>query len=456
MHDHTISSTPPGPQDILAPKVENVMQQARRDGIKILIVRVLAAGLTYITQIALARALGKSEYGIFATVWVWMIIFGHSSLLGVGISSSRFIPTYLIQKRFDLLRGFITSGALLVVSVALVCAAMASLCAYLLRGFWDESLLIPFCIAMCVVPFFALQDFAEGVARSLKWPLLAIVPPYIVRQGLIVMGTLSALTLGAPAFAHTALVVALLATLITLILQIFLLRRALASLVPMVKRQYAFITWLKASLPMGMAELTNVLLSFIDVLMLSFFVSPGEVAIYFAATRLVQLISFIPFATSAAMSPRFTEAHARNDIQALGHFVTQTARLTSLAMGLTAIGLMGMAPWLLLLFGSGFDQGQMVVIIIGVGLICHSLTGPGEDVLNMLGAENVCAKGSLAMLVIAFVLNSILIPVYGVYGAAVATALTVFMKGAFFAALAKSYVNIWTPVFPKIRKKHAI
>jgi O-antigen/teichoic acid export membrane protein len=424
----------------------SAMTSARRDSLKILMVRVFASGLAYVTQIALARALGKSEYGTFATVWVWMTILGHSSLLGVGISSSRFIPTYLMQKRFELINGFVTAGSLFVVGVATLCAIGGTAFVYLFRHYLDEPLVAPLLIAMSVLPIFALQDFAEGLARAFKWPFLAIVPSYVLRQGLIVLGTVSALALGAPAFAWVAIVVTLIATLITLIIQIIFIKRALRPLLPNKTHQYAYKSWLLASLPMGMAELTNVLLSFIDVLLLSFLAPSEDVALYFAATRLIQIVAFIQFAASAAMSPRLAEAQVKGDTNALAYLVTSAARLTFFATLVTAIGLIIASPWFLLLFGKGFESGVMIIVVLVMGQILQSLTGPAEDVMNMLGAENVCAKASFSILVIAFVLNICLIPLYGVYGAAFAFSLTALTKGVFFAFLARRYVGIWTPV----------
>ncbi len=422
------------------------LKEARRDGQKVLLVRITAAGLAYITQVILARALGTSEYGIFATVWVWMTIFGHSALLGFGQSGNRFIPHYQVAARADLIRGFLWGGAGFVAALSVSLALLGGIVLFFLHAYLLSAYVAPFVIALCVLPLFALQDYVEGIARAFKWPILAIAPPYIVRQGLIALGVIVALINGVPAQAWVAVSVTLLATALTLVCQLFFLHKALKTILPSGERTYAVREWIITSLPMGLSDLVNVLLSFVDVVLLSFFVPPSQVGIYFAATRLMQIVAFIQYAASSATAPRLAQAHAEDNFTALQQLVTHTARLTALASSLTVIALIIASPWLLQLFGQSFASATPLMIIFGFGMIGQALLGPAEDTLNMSGYERVAARIAVIVLLTAITLNSVLIPYYGIWGAASAMALTQMIKGALLAHAAYITCHIWTPV----------
>jgi hypothetical protein len=52
----------------------------------IFIIRVVSAGLAYLSQILLARWMGGSDYGVYVYVWTWVLLLG--SMMDFGISAS--------------------------------------------------------------------------------------------------------------------------------------------------------------------------------------------------------------------------------------------------------------------------------------------------------------------------------------------------------------------------------
>jgi len=157
-------------------------------------------------------------------------------------------------------------------------------------------------------------------------------------------------------------------------------------------RRYRPREWAAATLPMGFADLTLILFNSIDVIVLGLFVSADAVGVYFAATRILQLVLFAQYAATAATAPRFAEASARGDDAALRALVRGTVRLTAGASLALGAGLLLVAPWLLDLFGAGFGAGFGALAILVCGAAVQSSFGPAEDLLNMLGAERVARR----------------------------------------------------------------
>lgn len=69
-------------------------ERTQRDALLAFAVRVLSAGLLYLTQIVLARWMGGFEYGIYVSVWTWVLILGGISHLGLNLASIRLAPVY--------------------------------------------------------------------------------------------------------------------------------------------------------------------------------------------------------------------------------------------------------------------------------------------------------------------------------------------------------------------------
>ncbi len=152
-----------------------------------------------------------------------------------------------------------------------------------------------------------------GIAQSFDWPNLALMPFYIIRQLCITVLIGAAYFIGAPTHAVTAMLVALAATWGVTIGQMIVLDRRLKKKVPQGARQYQVKTWLATSLPIFVVEGFYLLLTYVDILMLEYFRSPDEVAVYYAAARLLAIVAFVYFAIAGATTHKFTEYHVAGD-----------------------------------------------------------------------------------------------------------------------------------------------
>lgn len=409
--------------------------------------RIAAAGFAYLAQVMMARLMGGEEYGVFATAWVWIAILGHTATLGFGQGACRFLPAERARGQLDAVRGFLVGGALASavggLAVALAGLAVAEAQGGLLDGLYGGPILV----AVCVVPLFAFQDYLEGVARSQGWPILAIAPPYLLRQGLIMAAMAGAVLSGAPAHAWVAIACTLVATGIAATVQAVLLLARLRRHLPAGPRRYRWRIWLGACLPIAAGELAASAFGFVDVVLLGFLAPPASVGLYFAATRIQQFVVFVSYAASAATAQRFAAARAEGDEAGLTDLVRVQARWTFLGTAAVGLGVLAAAPLLLGLFGSDFHDSLPVLAILVAGGVAASLFGPGEDILTMLGGERLCLGITLAMLALAVLLCLALIPWFGVTGAAIAMAGATALRGFAMAAGAKAVHGISTPAF---------
>ncbi|KMO28054.1 polysaccharide biosynthesis protein [Methylobacterium variabile] len=412
-------------------------------------VRIASAACAFVAQVLMARLMGGAEYGVFATIWVWTALLGHASTWGLSQAACRFLPTYRAQGAHGPARGFLAFGAVFTLAAAAALAGIGAAAIWLLPDLVATPYAAPALVAALVLPLFALQDFCEGVARGRNWTLLAVAPPYLLRQGLIMALMLAAVGFGAPAQASVAVACTLAATALSLALQAAILARRLRAERSPGRALYPYGDWLRASLPMALIDLAGSGFNFVDVLVLGFLLPPEEVGAYFAATRLLQFVVFVQYAASSVTAQRFAEAQARGDRAGLEALVRRWSRLTLLATLATGLAVVAAGPLLLGLFGPEFRAALPLLALLVAGHGLAAACGPAEDLLTMLGAERACAAVTVALLAAAVVLTLALVPLLGIAGAALAAALVTAGRGGVLALLAHRRLGLATSAFAR-------
>ena len=176
------------------------------------LIRVASAAVAYFSQVLLARWMGEHEFGIYVYVWTWALLFGGIVDLGLSAAAQRFIPEY-------------TEGGALGASARLHHGEPLPRLRHchrdrrrgvrriwLLRDALDHYVVIPLFLACLVLPFYALTNVQDGIARSYNWVHLALLPPYILRPLLLIVLMVAGFLSGLPADATTAMAAAVVAT----------------------------------------------------------------------------------------------------------------------------------------------------------------------------------------------------------------------------------------------------
>jgi O-antigen/teichoic acid export membrane protein len=192
--------------------------------------------------------------------------------------------------------------------------------------------------------------------------------------------------------------------------------------------------WLLVSLPMLVTEVSELLLASVDFLFVAAWVGTSEAGLYFAAQRSISLVAFVNFAVGAAAAS--SVAGAVSDRMRLAQEVRRAATLAFWPSLAGALALVAAGPLPLALFGPQYKDGTSILAILAVGFVARSLVGPAEVLLSVIGAARACAAILVVHLVLAIVLNALLVPAFGIVGAAFAASLTMVSLSVGFAAYA--------------------
>jgi O-antigen/teichoic acid export membrane protein len=411
------------------------------------LIRIVGAGILFMSQIVLARWMGRFEFGIYVYAWSWVGFLGMLSALGVGSSAQRFIPEYRTRGDLDRLRGFLLGSHLLCVgngvAVATIVLGTVLALGHRIGGYY----VVPFVLVSLTLSAFALSTLQDPVARSFNWIELALAPVFIAHPLIVVAVTGGFFLAGGAVGADTALATASAAFWVVVIVQMIVLDRRLNREVPPGPRRYELAHWIKTALPLAIVDSFFILLTYVDTLVLQAFVGPADVAIYYAATKTLALVNFIYFAVSVASAHRFSEYHAAGEHDKLAAFLAQAIRWTFWpSLALAALMLLLGKP-ILMLFGPGFADGYHLIVIMSVGLVARAAVGPAERLLNMIGQQKICAAIYGTAFAVNLALCLLLIPHLGLTGAAIATTSAVLTESTLLFLVAKRrlglHVFIW-------------
>lgn len=392
-------------------------------------IRVFSAVIAFVSQVLLARWMGSFEYGIFVLVWTTMIIVGNLACLGFHTSVIRFIPEYREKGMLAELRGILLTSRLFVLFASTAIAAIGGLGIWYFSDAIENYYVVPFLLGVICLPMIALSDVLQGISRANAWAFSALSPTYITRPILLLVFLGLALGFGYEPCAETAVLAAIAATYATTVWQLVSVTGRLDAGMAVGGRRILFGTWFAVSLPIFLVESFFFLLTNADVLMVGAYMQPDDVAVYFATVKTLALVHFVYFAVKAGVAQRYA-AFTHGDPERLAAFARETVSWTFWPSVLMAIIVLALGKPMLMLFGPEFEQGYPLLFLLIFGVVARAAVGPCESLLTMSGRQNVCAFVYALTLAVNVGLSVVLIPMLGLWGAAIATASSMIFEAA--------------------------
>lgn len=403
-------------------------------------VRIASAGIAFFSHIVLARWMGVFNFGIFTYVYVLVNVIGTFCTFGFATTALRFLPEYRETAEPKLARGFLRTGRSFSFGAGLVCTGLGLAVLYLADDVVASHYRIPMALGLLCVPAVALTYFQDGVGRAYSWTDLGLVPPFIWRPCLLLLFIAISVGIGWARNAETAIVCAIAANWLTVGAQYALQQKRLRRVVSGDDRDYRLIWWLKVSMPALLLEGIALLMISLDVLLLDFFVAPDQIAIYFAAARTTAIIGFIHFAVAAVAMPIFAALYANHDTDGIRLLLHTSRKWTLVPTIIGLILILAFGKPLLWLFGTGFTASYPVMFILGLGLLARAAVGPVQGLLVMTGHQNWVAAIMTGVVCFNAWLNVLLIPKFGLSGAAMATTLAFVIESLLLSILVRHTV----------------
>ncbi|MDP7638910.1 MAG: flippase, partial [Candidatus Hydrogenedentes bacterium] len=401
------------------------------------------AGLGFASQVLLARMMGTSDYGCYAYAFSWLMVLSFAGTLGFDKSLLRFLSIYSAEEQWGRYRGLLRYSHAMVLATSLIVGIGIAATAWILRGVIAQELLHTLWITSTIVPILAFAMLRQGAVQALKHPVQAQFGLMLARPLLVI-----ALATGLWRFqdrslnAPQGMAIYLCAVAAVLTLNSFVYRRrmpaAAAAAIPAYRRR----EWLSMAAAMALMAGVAMFMRQVSILMIGALESPAEAGLYSAATRLVDLVIFGLIAVNMIGAPIFAQLHAQGKRDELQRVLTLASWGIFALCVPVSLFLIVFGRFLLGLFGEDFTAAYPALLILVCGQLFKALAGSVGYLLTMTGHQKQAAIVICAVAILSVALNWLLIPRYGLSGAAIATVLTAVAWNSAMLVLVHRYLGL--------------
>ncbi len=170
-----------------------------------------------------------------------------------------------------------------------------------------------------------------------------------------------------------------------------------------------------------------------DTTMIGYFLTAGSVGYYGVAAIFSQFFWIIPQAVQRITYPATSEFLSKNNHKALQNMIDKSIKYTSCTLLLFGLGVGFFAKEIITVtFGEDFVVSVLPLQILAVGTVIYGINSAIGGCLSGAGRPDIAFKVVCISAITNILLNSVLIPRYGIAGAAVATAISLIVS-AFIA-----------------------
>ncbi|MBD3348737.1 MAG: oligosaccharide flippase family protein [Candidatus Eisenbacteria bacterium] len=169
----------------------------------------------------------------------------------------------------------------------------------------------------------------------------------------------------------------------------------------------------------------NYSLSISDRMMLGILGTSEDVGIYNIAFLISNVMAMVFMGFNSSFAPVISELYHNDRSSELRSLYSSLTRTILLIVVPAFCWLTGFGDDLLRVFGDEFADGYIALVILGVGVVVRCTVGTVGTMLVMSGHQKFNAANIVIVTAMNVGLNIVLIPRYGLLGAAIATAVSV-------------------------------
>ena len=391
--------------------------------IKAFIVRGFGAISLFIMNLIVARMLPLEEAGYFLLAFAVVMVLAPSGLVGLQQTSLRFIGIAFANENWSEVNAFVQVSrvwALLgTLTLSLVLWFLAPIISDVL--FEKPELRQVLRLISPAVLFFGLVLLYSSYLQALRKVSQAI---FLLSIG-VPLGVSAGVYLLAPDTATQVVNIYVAASLMTLFIGLFWWKKYSKNAV---LTTFDHKVILNSCLPLWVVVLMNLLVQWGSHFIAGVYVSVEEVAFLSIALRTANLVSFILIAVNIVLAPRFAALYAQEKSNELRRLAFSSVRIM-LFFSAPVVSLLCIFPeFFMKLFGEEYVAAAPLLIILSLGQFVNVVTGSVGILLTMSGHErdmrNILMFSALTAIFLAIILTDI----WGVWGAALATAISVSLQ----------------------------
>jgi O-antigen/teichoic acid export membrane protein len=429
----------PGDKAIAGGEESHVSRMARGGSLNLVGALVQQASLFAVMAI-LAHGLGRADVGRYSEMWSLLSLLGLLSLAGFRSGLTRFIAVFLAEGDASRVRGTIRLGMRVTMIGSLLIGSLLAVFAPAVADYFhDPSLVTGVRLTALILPATTFSDAAlaatQGWRSQKAFALIGRVLDPLSMLGLIGLAVLLVGRLNA------ALVISSWSTAlwsgIALRRRVRTVPKAHPIMEPRRIFSFSMISWASALAATGLIWAGTILLGNLT--------DPASVGVFNVASRLVNLAVFVMAPITTAFTPHMAHLdHVGEKAQAARAYGNATRWILFLSAP-AFVMLIVLPEQMLAFFGRDFRTGAEVTMILAAGQLIAAAAGPCGVVLNQSGRVVLSLVDNIGVLVGNVLLSLVLIPRYGIVGAASAWSISLIAVNLTKLLQARYIVGV-TPV----------
>lgn len=400
--------------------------------------QMLAAFAQFLVVVMVARQLGPEGNGFYAMAVLVPTLLVNFLNLGIGPATVYYVSRgeFLVHQVFsgNLRLAFVVSGIGVLISLIIV-----SLFGHKIFPGVPAELLYFGVISFPIMLYASyLNTILQGVEDFKAFNLTILLPPYVNLVGVfLVLYCFEFGVFGVMAAFISGQISGLVVTFI------LLLKRNVLSSSPY--KPLPFRDYCKKALGYGWKSHLSNILAFVnyraDILLVNFFLTPFSTGIYIIAVQISEKLWMLSKAASTVLLPKlsamYKEPKERLKLTKKGFIVVSS--LTA-ATGLVVAFIL---YWFMsLIFGEQYEESWPVYLWLLPGIIAGAGARIQSNCIAAAGKPEWNFYAAVLVVAINITLNLLLIPIYGIVGAALATSLAYIMNAILKLWLVKKTLSL--------------
>lgn len=405
--------------------------QMLRSGIGSMGVKIAYISVQFAVGVMLARTLGPEALGAYAFIIALVQLLVIAAQFGFPAYLVRAVAVARAKEDYAELGSLILGAQQIVLGFALLLVTGAGLWIWAAGSAFDGIPSSALLVGLLLVPLQALCPTRGAAIRGFGHVVYGQLPDEIVRP-VVFLTVLTALyVFNIVLTPERALLAHASALFVALAFAGVILDRIGRASGSCASGKMRRTEWLRESFPFLLLGGTQVLNYQTDVLMLGLLATQEAIGHYRVALQISEGLGVILIALSATMAPQLARLHTQQDWSKLQRLLIYGHRAGTIALLPLGMGVAFFAaPLVVLVFGSDYLPAAPVLAILALGKVAYASVAFSGLALSMMGRAGTAALATSATMVMNIALNLLLIPHYGVEGAAIATAISQFVLAA--------------------------
>lgn len=395
-----------------------------RNSSSALILRITGAILLFVFNYLAVKMLGVSDSGTFFLAIAIVNISSTLLLLGLDQYTLRRLSSSL-KESVKRPRVTLIAASHLIVASSILGILIFVFISPLLSRVFKVSELSSVLIILCLSLPFLNMNMLIGEALKAKKKFVQSVLIETNSLYLVTIPILGLLWVLGKSDINWFSLFFVLGTIICLLISILIFHRSYhitssrTLIKPLANREYSSTA--KNSYHLFWVSALYLSMTWMDILIVGFFLPPDQVSVYSIASKIAKLMTFPLFAINTIVAPRISAHFSKGDTKLLND-VSQKSTLLAIGFSLPLFLIFMIFPSFFLgIFGGSYVGGSNILRILVVGQMINCLTGAVVVILTMMKLEKKVNIISAIGLSLQILLGIVLTPRYGMFGMAIAT-----------------------------------